>query len=297
MTEMYISVVVPTFNRAYGLAVCLEALLAQDYPDYEIILSDDGSTDSTAEVAARYGRVHCIRGENRGPAAARNRGLVQARGEIVAFTDDDCRVPSDWLSRLAAGYARYPHVAGVGGYLDPPDAVVRRNTFARYERYTTFEFYHQGRGEVVSGLDDYPGGGASNMSYRKSVLDQVRGFDEWFPYAAAEDHDLRVRVHALGHVLLHLHLRVEHLRRYSWQSFRRQCITHGRGVMRWEYKMNKRLTSNTRILLRMGKRICRLVPDWMTFSDKQMAIVHAVGNWLDAYGQWLERRKLIRECE
>jgi glycosyltransferase involved in cell wall biosynthesis len=291
---MLISVVVPTYNRGAALSVCLEALLAQDYPDYKILLSDDGSTDDTAQVAARYPRIVYLRRENRGPAAARNRGIERARGEIVAFTDDDCRVPPNWLSRLADGYRRYPEVAGVGGYLDPPDDVVVRNLFARYERFTTFELYGQGRAEVVGGLHDYPGGGTSNMSYRQSVLEQVGGFDEWFPYPAAEDHDLRVRVHALGYSLLHLPLRVEHLRAYSLRSFARQSITHGRGVARWEVKSNRRPTGYARILLRLGKHLLRLAPDLVTFRDKRLAVVHCLGNCLDACGQMLERRKLSR---
>jgi glycosyltransferase involved in cell wall biosynthesis len=289
---MLISVVVPTHNRGRGLSACLQALQTQDYPTYEIILSDDGSTDNTAEVVARYPRIKYIKHENRGPAAARNRGIEQARGEIVAFTDDDCRVPTDWLSRLVDGFQRYPEVAGVGGFLDPPDEVVTHSLFARYERFTSFNLYRQSQMEMVGGLEDYPGGGTSNIAYHKTVLDQLGGFDEWFPYPAAEDHDLRVRVHQLGYKLLYLPLRVEHLRTYSWQGFRRQNITHGRGVIRWEYKSNQRLTSYTRIGLRMSKRTLQIIPFLVTFRDKRLALVHWLGICFDAYGQFLERRQL-----
>jgi glycosyltransferase involved in cell wall biosynthesis len=292
---MLISVVVPTFNRGEKLAQTLESLLAQDFADYEIILSDDGSTDNTTEIAARYPRVTYVRQENRGPAAARNRGIARARGDVIAFTDDDCHVPRDWLARLADGYARYPQVAGVGGYLDPPEEIVARNLFARYERFVTRELYRQGNVERVGGLTDYPAGGTSNVSYRKSVLAQVGGFDEWFPYPAAEDHDLRVRVHALGYVLLYLPLRVVHLRAYSIRGFVRQSITRGRGVARWEYKTNgRRATSYPRIVLRFVKRALRLFPDLITFDDKRLALVHCLGNCLDAYGQLLERQRLTR---
>lgn len=289
---MFISIVIPTFNRGEKLTRTLEPLLAQDYADYEIILSDDGSTDNTAEIAARFPRVIYVRQENRGPAAARNRGIVRARGDVIAFTDDDCRVPPDWLARLADGYARYPEVAGVGGYLDPPEEIVARNLFARYERFVTRELYRQGNIERVGGLADYPAGGTSNMSYRKTILDQVGGFDEWFPYPAAEDHDLRVRVHARGYALLYLPLRVEHLRAYSLRGFVRQSITRGRGVARWEYKTNGcRATSYSRIALRFVKRALQLFPDLIAFADKRIALIHCLGNCLDAYGQWLEWRQ------
>ncbi len=223
---------------------------------------------------------------------ARNRGIRRAQGEIIAFTDDDCRVPHEWLARIVDGYARYPEVAGVGGYLDPPDNAVAHNVFARYERFVTSRIYRQGAHEIVGRLTDYPAGGTSNISYRKTVLDVVGGFDEWFPYAAAEDHDLRVRVQALGHQLLYLPVRVEHMRLYSWESFRRQSITHGRGVMRWEAKTNERVTPRSRILMRAIKRVVMYPAVLVRFADVPLATVHSLGELFDAYGQWLEWRKL-----
>ncbi|MBI5877733.1 MAG: glycosyltransferase [Chloroflexi bacterium] len=290
-----VSVVVPTYNRAYGLSACLDSLMEQDFRDYEVILSDDGSTDDTRMVANRYPRVQYIAGPNAGPAAARNRGIHRARGEFVVFTDDDCRVPHEWLARIVDGYERHPEVAGVGGYLDPPDAVVQKSIFARYERFVSTRLYRQSaQQEMVGGLDNYPGDGTSNMSYRKAVLDVVGGFDEWFPYAAAEDHDLRVRVHALSHRLLYLPLRVEHMRTYSWASFRRQSIAHGRGVMRWETKTNDVRTPRTRILLRLLKRKAMYPVQIARFRSLSLATVHTAGELLDAYGQWLEWPRVAR---
>lgn len=290
-----VSVVVPTYNRAYGLAACLDSLMEQDYRDYEVILSDDGSTDETRMVANRYPRVQYIAGPNGGPAVARNRGIRRALGEFVVFTDDDCRVPHEWLARIIDGYTRHPEVAGVGGYLDPPDAVVQKSILARYERFVSARLYRQSaQQEMIGGLDDYPGGGTSNMSYRKAVLDAIGGFDEWFPYAAAEDHDLRVRVHAHGHKLLYLPLRVEHMRTYSWASFRRQSITHGRGVMRWETKSNGVRTSRARILLRLLKRKAMYPVQIARFRSLSLATIHTAGEVLDAYGQWLEWPKVAK---
>jgi glycosyltransferase involved in cell wall biosynthesis len=97
-----ISAVVPTFNRIATLRQTLTALAAQDYPDYEIIVVDDGSSDGTGDVVTReFPAVRYVRQPNRGPAAARNVGIRAALGDIVAFTDDDCLPPVDWLSRLA----------------------------------------------------------------------------------------------------------------------------------------------------------------------------------------------------
>ena len=93
-----VSVVVASYNGARTLKACLASLQRLNYPDYEVLLVDDGSTDSTPQIAASYPDVRCLRHEkNLGLSAARNTGSVAAKGEIVAFTDADCRPDSDWL--------------------------------------------------------------------------------------------------------------------------------------------------------------------------------------------------------
>lgn len=87
-----ISVVIPTYNRAEVISSAIESVLAQtgDEIDYEVIVIDDGSTDTTPEVLARYGqRIRCIRTPNRGVSAARNLGILESRSDWVAFLDSD----------------------------------------------------------------------------------------------------------------------------------------------------------------------------------------------------------------
>src|SRR5262249_6470309 len=91
------SVVVCTYNGGRTLEQCLRSLLALDYPDYEVIVVDDGSTDDTRAILSRFGRVHAIHQANRGLSAARNVGLRAATGAVVAYTDSDCFVDPDWL--------------------------------------------------------------------------------------------------------------------------------------------------------------------------------------------------------
>ncbi len=111
---MKFSAVVPTFNRKATLRQTLSAPVAQDYAGYEIIIVDDDSNDGAADmIAQEFPQVHYIRQANRGPAAARNRGIQKATGELIAFTDDDCVPPPAWLSRLADGFKRHPHAASM----------------------------------------------------------------------------------------------------------------------------------------------------------------------------------------
>jgi len=166
MTHMLpaISVVIPTYNRAPVLRLCLDALAAQDYAGpWQVIVVDDGSTDETPDVMSAFPGFVYLQQENRGPAAARNRGIQEAKGEIVAFTDDDCLAPADWLSRLTDGYDRYPQVAGVGGYLEAPEQILRENRFAQLERSVGRDEYGAGNEEIVGGFE-CPAGGTNNMS-------------------------------------------------------------------------------------------------------------------------------------
>ncbi len=114
-----VSVVVATFNGARTLENCLNSLTRLNYPDYEIILVDDGSTDRTPEIAKRFPSVRYLRQNNQGLAAARNAGIRAATGEIVAFTDDDCRADEDWLYYLVGDLQR-GDFAGIGGHNFPP---------------------------------------------------------------------------------------------------------------------------------------------------------------------------------
>src|SRR5206468_5876731 len=108
-----ISVVVCTYNGARTIRDCLDGLQRLAYPDYEVIVVDDGSTDGTGAIAAQYD-VRLIQTANRGLANARNTGLKAATGQIVAYLDDDASPDPHWLSYLAARFVSTSH-AGVGG--------------------------------------------------------------------------------------------------------------------------------------------------------------------------------------
>ncbi|MFP4058784.1 MAG: glycosyltransferase family 2 protein, partial [Candidatus Brocadiia bacterium] len=236
-----LSVVVPTYNRRAVLERVLEALLAQSLaPERrEVVVVDDGSTDGTAELGAklaRRGGLRFLRGEHRGAAAARNRGIQEARGDIVAFTDDDCLPPRDWLERLADGYARHPEVVGVGGAVVPPPEALAASAVARHELWQSREVFGARDQETLGGFE-CPAGGTNNMSYRRATLVEVGGFDESFPpFVWGEDADLKRRITRRGGRLLYLPLAVVHLRRYALGPFLRQSLQRGRGEAHYRLK-------------------------------------------------------------
>lgn len=109
--DMLVSVVIPAYNRAHTLAQAINSVLAQSYKRYEIIVVDDGSTDTTREVIERYGdAVWYVHQKNKGPSAARNTGIRHARGEFIAFLDSDDVWREDKLARQVACFAGNPQV-------------------------------------------------------------------------------------------------------------------------------------------------------------------------------------------
>lgn len=98
---MKVSVIVPCFNEERLLGRCLESLQRQTWPDIEIVVVDDGSTDRSPEVAARSG-VQLLHSDHAGPGVARNRGAEVSQGEILVFADADMEFPPDYIERLTA---------------------------------------------------------------------------------------------------------------------------------------------------------------------------------------------------
>lgn len=111
-----ISVIVPVYNAEDYIEDCIKALLDQSYPDehYEIIMIDNNSNDASAEIIKQYPRIKLERVKKQGAYAARNRGIIKAKGAIIAFTDADCIPAEDWLQNIDA-FMRNPRIMVVMG--------------------------------------------------------------------------------------------------------------------------------------------------------------------------------------
>lgn len=183
----FVSVIVPVFNGADTLGDCLQALACQTVgaDRYEVIVVDDGSTDGSVEVAARQGAI-VIRQKHAGAAAARNRGAQQAQGQVLLFTDADCRPEHDWIEQMLAPFAD-PEVAGVKGvYRTQQRSLVARFTQAEYEE----KYGRLARRERIDFVDTYA------AAYRRQVFWAHGGFNPAF--LLDEDQEFSYRLARAG---------------------------------------------------------------------------------------------------
>jgi glycosyltransferase involved in cell wall biosynthesis len=179
-----VSVIIPTCNRGWVLQEAIDSVLAQDFEDFELIVVDDGSTDNTGEMLDSYEQdLIVIRQSNRGVSAARNRGIAEAAGLLIAFLDSD----DLWLPRKLSRQVDF--------FNSNPDAVinqteeiwirngVRVNPRTRHHKFSGMIFERSLALCLVS---------PSAVMMKRSLFDEIGLFDEDLP--ACEDYDLWLRV-------------------------------------------------------------------------------------------------------
>ena len=166
------SVVVPAYNTARCLGGLLFDLAHQTSDEFEVIVSDDGSTDDTAAVVARYPAVRLVRSvANAGPAAARNRGILAARAtEVMLFVDADCRVFPQWVARHLAAHRAHPHAIIAG-----PVRGVSQGYFGQADVFASWYSMTPGR---PSGLETEMHVLTTNLSVKRAAFEQLGLLDE-----------------------------------------------------------------------------------------------------------------------
>jgi GT2 family glycosyltransferase len=182
-----VSVVVCSYNGGSTLEQCLRSLCALDYPDFEVIVVDDGSTDNTPAIVARFPDVRSIRQTNRGLSAARNVGLHEATGEIVAYTDSDCFADRDWLTLLVERLEESGAAAVGGPNLTPEDGWLAA-CVAASPGQPTHVLESDQEAEHIPGC---------NMAFRRDALLTIHGFDPVFR-KAGDDVDICWRLQQAG---------------------------------------------------------------------------------------------------
>src|ERR1051326_563440 len=185
-----VSVVVPCYNGDRTLKACLESLQKLNYPDYEIILVDDGSTDATRQIALSNPKVRYFHHEqNLGLSVARNTGIAAATGEIIAFTDSDRRADEDWLYYLVSDLLSSDFAAIGGPNFLPPDDSLTAAAVMASPGGPAHVMLTDRQAEHVPGC---------NMAVYKWVLAEIGGFDPIFR-RAGDDVDICWRLQQAGH--------------------------------------------------------------------------------------------------
>jgi GT2 family glycosyltransferase len=224
-----VSVVVCAYNAERIMDACLESLRTLNYPDYEVIVVNDGSTDATLAITKRHKAVYdaapdgprlvVITQENMGLSIARNVGAEAATGEIVAYTDSDCVPDPDWLAFLVYKFVRNGFVAVGGPNFPPPEPALVPAAVAVSPGGPTHVLLNDEVAEHVPGC---------NMAFTKKALQEINGFEPIFA-AAGDDVDLCWRLQNRGYAVgFSPAATVWHYRRNTIRAYLRQQMGYGK---------------------------------------------------------------------
>jgi GT2 family glycosyltransferase len=203
-----ISVVMPVYNAERLLGECLAALRASTFRDYEIIVVDDSSTDGSREIAAKYDCRVVPSGGRLGPAGARNKGVEQAKGDIIFFIDSDVVVRPDTLTRMLAAFDRDPGLAGAIAVQSP--TMRFRNLCSVYKNLWMYYTYVRRAGE------DVPLFYTTAAGIRRQAFFDSGGFDLNYTNPNVEDTDYGQKLARQGfRVQVLPDLEVEHVKGYD----------------------------------------------------------------------------------
>lgn len=254
------SIIIPVFNGEKTIKECLESLLNQQgKKNYEIIVVDDGSTDSTSEIAKKFsGKIKYIFQKNVGPAKARNNGAKNARGEMLVFIDSDCIAEKNWLEEMLKPFSD-SEVKGVQGSYKTK----QRDIIARFAQIEIEERYK--KMSKKSSIDFI---GSYSAAYRKEIFDKAGGFDERFPVASGEDPELSYKLAKSGNKLV----------------FNPNAIVyHAHPNSLGDYLKNKFSRAYWRVLL-YGKHKDKIISDSYTTQALKIQILLAALLFLSAVG-------------
>jgi len=225
-----ISVVVCSYNGARTIRDCFAGLRDLDYPNYEVIVVNDGSKDRTAAITEEFG-FQLINTGNRGLSSARNTGAEAASGEIVAYIDDDAYPDPHWLSYLADTFMTSEHAAVGGPNIAPPGDGFISECVAHSPGGPVQVLVSDREAEHIPGC---------NMAFRKAALVAIGGFDPQFR-CAGDDVDVCWRLQDRGWTIgFNPSAMVWHHRRNSVRMYWKQQLGYGKAEALLEAKWPER---------------------------------------------------------
>ena len=224
----FVSIVIPSRNRPKRLQQCLAAITGLDYPrdKFEVIVVDDGSSSQLDPIVGLFSekiKLFLLKQDHAGPAAARNRGVQQAKGEFIIFTDDDCMASSDWLTSLVGFLAKKPDSMIGGEILN----ALPGNLFSSASQalVSYLYFYYNKNFRAAHCFT------ANNMALSKKCFLAVGGFDQEWGLAAAEDREFCDRWLFSGYQMTYApEAVIYHAHSMSLFGFWDQHFNYGRGA-------------------------------------------------------------------
>lgn len=190
-----VSVIIPTLNEERYIKRCIDSLLAQSYPNFELLIIDNCSTDKTCNIVNSYKdrRIRCIRNSKRyNIPESRNIGIKRAKGRYIFFTDADCIPSLNWIAE------------GV--------KVLKQDQFVGVQGKTYYETSFPTISDRVVQPYDFEYA-TCNIAYTKKILEKVQGFDESY-YCVKEDMDLAFRILSFGGIYFSKKMRIIHQRKF-----------------------------------------------------------------------------------
>jgi len=222
----FFTIVIPTYGRFEQLGECLRSIGGLDYPedDFEVVVVDDGSPRPPEHIVEPYKdklNVRLVIQPHAGPATARNRGVSEASGTFIAFTDDDCRPEAGWLAKLGSRLDADPGAVIAG----KTENILKDNPYSSASQmlidYLNAYYNTQNARFLTS----------NNMALSRDVFLKAGGFDTSFPLAAAEDREFCDRCIHLGlKTVFAPEAVVRHGHPLSFGRFLRQHYNYGRGA-------------------------------------------------------------------
>lgn len=222
-----VSIVVPTHRRPEPLARCLTALARQSYAASEVIVVADGeecAADAERAIAlSGHPRARAVSQPNRGPAAARNRGVTTAQGDLLLFTDDDCEPDARWVEEIVEASAASPACVIGGATINQRTDDVYTDASQLLVGYL-YGYYNRDAADARFFT-------SNNMAVPREVFTRLGGFDERFRLTAGEDRDFCDRARAAGVRLCFApRALVGHAHVLTLRTFVRQHRSYGRGA-------------------------------------------------------------------
>lgn len=227
------SIIIPTYNRSGLLLKTINAITKQkdiSSDTFELVIVDNGSKDKTEEAVKHFadqnGRINIIYiklKRNYGADFARNVAVLNSRGNLFAFTDDDCIVPDNWLVEFKKELETDPEIAGVGGFKEPRPIKNRLDIYHRFLMWKHFYYPHVRSKEFDHSQNQ--SGLTANVCYRKNALKKLGGFNQYFKHIGFLE--FKIRAHKSRLKLLYEPKMVKHFADFSLSVHIRKCLIQG----------------------------------------------------------------------